>query len=74
MVYRYGVLRFSNHPKSTTMALSSVGQSKSGIQLLMVLGVVLMVTATAPDLGVKMLILAIGMWFIYNLFNLGRQL
>lgn len=54
------------------MSISTGGQTKSGIQLLMILGVVLMVTAVAPELGGMMLALAIGMWLLYNILNLMR--
>lgn len=68
---RVGLLRLPAIVPNT-MAITTL-RPQSGIQLVMILGVVLMVTTTAPELGVKMLILAIGMWLVYNLFNIGRQ-
>lgn len=47
---------------------------KSGIQVLIIVGAALMITATAPDLGVGLLLLGVAAWFIYNLLNLPRQI
>lgn len=55
------------------MPINVVPEVSSGIQLLMILAVVLMVTAVAPDLGVGLLLLAVLMWMLYNIPNLLRQ-
>lgn len=47
---------------------------QSGIQVIIIVGAALMITATAPDIGVGLLALGVVAWLIYNLLNLPRQI
>lgn len=53
------------------MSIANV-MPQSGIQLLMILGVVL-ILGTRRDLGMTLLMLGVGGWLIYNLANIPRQ-
>lgn len=46
---------------------------QSGIQLLIVIGAVFLIIGTRPDLGLLLLFLGVGAWFLYNLANIPRQ-
>jgi hypothetical protein len=45
----------------------------SGLQLLIVVGAAFLIFGVRPDLGMMLLMLGVGAWLVYNLFNIGRQ-
>lgn len=56
----------------TFMSLTQM-KPQSGIQLLIIVGAAFLMSGVQTSLGMKLLILGVGMWAIYNIINLGRQ-
>lgn len=54
------------------MAVTQI-MPQSGLQLLIVVGAAFLMAGIRPDLGMFLLFLGVGMWAVYNLFNIGRQ-
>lgn len=54
------------------MSLAQIAP-KSGVQLLMILGAAFLMAGVRPSLGMNLLLLGVGTWVIYNIFNIGRQ-